>query len=188
MLLGRMILQNWNKEVDNKVEAVLSKVIMIDVPMIDNEVNYYLGDNSYEKPYITAIDAGEGDYGIYEIKDNKVVAYAHGKCVRIGEDVKPGVYKIVGTKSHLDYHDERYWRVIRLEEIHTGHEIVVSTPGYEIAEAPVNLTQDPDNSIGLDNGVEIGSEIMLTVFDNGAVGTILVVIDGELLNGKNHTN
>ena len=98
--------------------------------------------------------------------------------------MKIGTYKIVETKSHLDYHNARYWNVVRLEEIHTGEELIVSTPAYEIAEAPINKSEVDD--LG---GVEIGSESMLSVYDNGDNGTILLVIDGEhseYINGKEH--
>ena len=146
---------------------------MIDVPAVDVEANLYLEKNNYREKYLTVIDLSDMTYGIYEIKNNDVVAYAHGKCISTG-DVSIGTYKIVETKSHIDYHDARYWNVVKLEEIHTGDEIIVSTPAYVIAEAPIELSEVDD--LG---GIEIGSESMLSVYDNGDKGTILLVIDGE---------
>ena len=146
---------------------------MIDVPAIDNEVNTYLEENAYKNKYLTAIDLSDSTYGIYEVEDNKVVAYAHGKCVSVG-DTKPGTYKIVETKSHYDYHDARYWNVVKLEEVDSGEELIVSTPPYEIADAPIDASDVDD--LG---GIEIGSESMLSVYDNGSDNTILIVINGK---------
>ena len=167
----------------NKVEEVLNRVIMIDVPAVDVEASLYLGKNDYYEKYLTAIDLSDMTYGIYEIQNNDVVAYAHGKCISTG-DVDVGIYKIVETKSHIDYHDARYWNVVKLEEIHTGEEIIVSTPAYVIAEAPIELSEVDD--LG---GIEIGSESMLSVYDNGDKNTILLVINGaqgEYVDGINH--
>jgi hypothetical protein len=80
----------------------------------------------------------------------------------------------VNTKSHLDYHNARYWYVVELEEIHTKEKLTVSSPPYEIEDTP-NLQSDVDDL----NGVQIINDIMMTVFDNGSVGTILVVIDSD---------
>lgn len=180
-----MISNNWKHEVNKEVETILSRVIMVEVPEIDVEASYYLSKNEYKYKYLTAIDINDGTYGIYEVKNNDVVAYAHGKCVSVG-NTKPGIYKIVETKSHLDYHDARYWNVVKLEEIHTGEELIVSTPPYEIADAPITPSDIDD--LG---GVEVGSESMLTVYDNGEDGIKLLVIDGnsgEYLDGKEHKN
>lgn len=185
ILLGRIISMNYQGKVKEEVKEILNRVIMIDVPPIDNEANYYLENNNYTNDYLTAIDISSGDYGIFEIKNNKVVAYAHGECQSVG-NTKPGIYKIVETKSHLDYHDARYWNIVKLKEIHTDEEIYVSTPPYEIDDRPITLS-DRDEL----NGVEITDEIMLTVYDNGSIGTVLLVIDGtkeEFLDGKNHQN
>lgn len=184
MLLGRMINNNWQNEVNNKVEEELSKVIMMDVPMIDKEVSLYLANNNYNQKYMTAIDLADLGYGIYKIENNDVVAYAHGKCQSVGS-IGLGTYKIVKTKSHLDYDGVRYWRVVELEEIHTGEEIIVSTPGYEIAEAPIKLSEKKTDL----NNIEIGNEIMLSVYENSEPGTLLLVVDsenGELFDGTNH--
>ena len=169
MLLGRIIITNWRGEVNKEVEEVLSKVI--DVPAIDGSVSGFLEDNKYNHKYLTAIDIATNDYGIYEIENNAVVAYAHGKCVDMG-DAQPGFYEIVGTRSHIDYHNVRYWRVVDLEEKSSKNKLIVSSSGYEIADAPVTKVEGS----GLGN-VQINSEIMLTVYDNSEPGIILIVID-----------
>ena len=171
MLLGRIIITNWRGEVNKEVEEVLSRVVMIDVPAIDGSVNGFLEDNKYNHKYLTAIDIATNDYGIYEIENNAVVAYAHGKCVDMG-DAQPGFYEIVGTRSHIDYHNVRYWRVVDLEEKSSKNKLIVSSSGYEIADAPMNKIEGS----GLGN-VQIDSEIMLTVYDNSEPGIILIVID-----------
>lgn len=164
-------MNNWKGEVKNRVNEVLSRVIMVDVPPMDVEASMWLEDNIYREKYLTVIDLADSKFGIYEIKDNDVKAYAHGNCVSVG-DVKPGTYEIVKTKSHYDYHDVRYWDVIELEEKHTKEKIYVSTPGYEIAEKPISLADKDDL-----HNVQIQDEVMLTVYDNGDLGTVLLVID-----------
>ena len=152
--------------------------------MIDKEVSLYLSKNDYNQKYMTAIDLADLSYGIYEIENNDVIAYAHGKCQNVGS-IGPGTYKIVKIKSHLDYDGVRYWRVVELKEIHTGEEIIVSTPGYEIAEAPIKLSEKKTDL----NNIEIGSEIMLSIYENSDPGTLLLVVDsenGELFDGKSH--
>lgn len=171
MLLGRIIITNWRGKVNKEVEEVLSRVIMIDVPAIDGSVSGFLEDNKYNHKYLTAVDIATNDYGIYEIENNTVVAYAHGKCVDMG-DAQPGFYEIVGTRSHIDYHDVRYWRVVDLEEKSSKNKLIVSSSGYEIADAPMNKVEGS----GLGN-IQIDSEIMLTVYDNSEPGIILIVID-----------
>ena len=171
MLLGRMIITNWRGEVNKEVEEVLSRVVMIDVPAIDGSVSGFLEDNKYNHKYLTAVDIATNDYGIYEIENNAVVAYAHGKCVDMG-DAQPGFYEIVGTRSHIDYHNVRYWRVVDLEEKSSKNKLIVSSSGYEIADAPITKVEGS----GLGN-VQIDSEIMLTVYDNSEPGIILIVID-----------
>lgn len=178
-MLGRIIMNNWETQVDNKVDEVLSRVIMIDVPPIDEEVSLFLTKNKYRQKYLTAVDLSDLSYGIYEVKDNDVVAYAHGKCLSVG-DTSVGTYTIVETKSHIDYHDARYWNVVRLEEVDTKEELIVSTPPYKIAEAPIELSEVDE--LG---GIEIGSESMLSVYDNGSEGTLLLVIDSK---GELHAN
>ncbi len=171
MLLGRMIITNWRGEVNKEVEEVLSRVVMIDVPAIDGSVSGFLEDNKYNHKYLTAVDIATNDYGIYEIENNAVVAYAHGKCVDMG-DAQPGFYEIVGTRSHIDYHNVRYWRVVDLEEKSSKNKLIVSSSGYEIADAPITKVEGS----GLGN-VQIDSEIMLTVYDNSEPGIVLIVID-----------
>lgn len=173
ILLGSIISRNVDKEINIQVEKELNRVIMMGVPPIDIESSLFLNNNVYTQPYLTAIDLADGSYGIYEIKDNDVVAYAHGHCVSVG-DAKVGIYKIVNTKSHLDYHNARYWYVVELEEIHTGEKLTVSSPPYEIEDTP-KLQSDVDDL----NGVQINNEIMMTIFDNGSIGTILVVINSD---------
>ena len=51
---------------------------MMGVPPIDIEASLFLDNNVYTQPYLTAIDLSDGSYGIYEIKNNDVIAYAHG--------------------------------------------------------------------------------------------------------------
>lgn len=179
MMMGRIIISNWKTQVNNKVDEVLSRVIMIDVPQIDKEVSLFLTENEYRQKYLTAIDLSDLSYGIYEIKDNDVTAYAHGKCLSVG-DASVGTYKVIETKSHLDYHDARYWNVVRLEEIDTKEELIVSTPPYKIAEAPIDLSEVDE--LG---GIEIGSESMLSVYDNGDKGILLLVVDSK---GGLHAN
>lgn len=173
MLFGRILITNWRGELHKEVEEALNRVVMIDVPAIDGSVGEFLNDNKYSYKYLTAIDIATNDYGIYEIKDNAVVAYAHGKCVSTGE-AKPGIYEIVNTKSHVDYHDVRYWRVVNLEERESGDKLIVSSSGYEISDAPINKVE----SKGMGN-VQIDSEIMLTVYDNSEAGIVLIIIDSE---------
>ena len=180
MLLGRIVISNWRGEVSKEVEEVLSKVVMIDVPAIDGSVSEFLDDNKYNYKYLTAIDIATSDYGIYEIENNTVVAYAHGKCVDMG-NAQPGFYEIVGTRSHIDYHNVRYWRVVDLEEKNSKEKLIVSSSGYEIADAPITKIEGK----GLGN-VQIDSEIMLTVYDNSEPGIILIVINSEeLQNNEN---
>ena len=173
MLLGRIVLTNWQGEVNREVEKELSRVIMIDVPAIDGATNAFLKDNKYEHKYLTAIDINTKDYGIYEINENEVVAFAHGKCVSTGDAI-PGFYEIEGTQSHIDYHNVRYWRIVKLREKSNKHELVVSSSGYEIDDAPINKVEDAENSLG---NVMIDSEIMLTVYDNSEPGIVLIIID-----------
>jgi hypothetical protein len=185
IIFGRIVRGYYNRGVQDEIEKVLNRVIMIDVPPIDKEVSLYLTKNEYRHKYLTAIDLSDMTYGIYEIEDNDVIAYAHGKCVSIG-DTKIGTYKIVNTKSHYDYHDARYWDIVELEEIHTGDKLIVSTPPYEIADAPIEKSDVDD--LG---GVEIGSESMLSVYDNGDKNTILLVIDSKndkYVDGINHND
>ena len=171
MLFGRIVITNWRGEVHKEVEEVLSRVIMIDVPAIDGSVNDFLNEEKYGHKYLTAIDINDNSYGIYEIKNNEVAAYAHGKCANVGE-AKPGIYEIVNTKSHIDYHDVRYWRVVNLKERESGKDLIVSSSGYEIGDAPINKVESSD----LGN-VQIDSEVMLTVYDNSEAGIVLIVID-----------
>ncbi len=171
MLLGRIIITNWRGEVNKEVEEVLNRVIMIDVPAIDGSVSGFLEDNKYNHKYLTAIDIATNDYGIYEIENNAVIAYAHGKCADMG-NAQPGFYEIVGTRSHIDYHNVRYWRVVDLEEKSSKNKLIVSSSGYEIADAPITKVEGS----GLGN-VQIDSEIMLTVYDNSEPGIVLIVID-----------
>lgn len=178
MLFGRMIQNKWNQDVDDRVEKIVNRVVMIDVPPIDVAVAEYLelGPN-YPFKYLTAIDVADGDYGIYEIGNNdEVKAYAHGKCVSVGS-AEPGLYEIAGTKSHVDYHDVRYWRVVdlvSLDDINQEKILTVSSSGYEIDDAPI-VKKD---SVGFGN-VMIDSEVMLTVYDNSEPGIILIVIDSK---------
>ena len=173
ILLGSIVARNVDREINTQVEKELNRVIMMGVPPIDIEASLFLENNVYTQPYLTAIDLADGSYGIYEVKDNDVVAYAHGQCVSVG-NAKVGTYKIVNTKSHLDYHNARYWYVVELEEIHTKEKLTVSSPPYEIEDTP-NLQSDVDDL----NGVQIINDIMMTVFDNGSIGTILVIIDSD---------
>lgn len=186
MLLGRMVIERYRTDVHEKVEEIISKVVMIDVPPIDREIGKYLAENTYPYKYITAIDTFDNTYGIYEVKDNNVAAYAHGKCVSTGEAI-PGVYEIEGTKSHIDYHDTRYWRVVDLrstkgEGTEDEGEITlsVSSSGYEIDDAPI-VKKD---SVGFGN-VMIDSEVMLTVYDNSEPGIVLLVINSGEKNNDN---
>lgn len=186
MLLGRMVIERYRTDVHDKVEEIISKVVMVDVPPVDRAIGKYLSENTYPYKYITAIDTFDNTYGIYEVKDNDVAAYAHGKCVSTGEAI-PGVYEIEGTKSHIDYHDTRYWRVVDLRStdgIGTEDEgeitLSVSSSGYEIDDAPI-VKKD---SVGFGN-IMIDSEVMLTVYDNSEPGIILIVIDSGEKNGKN---
>ena len=176
LLLGKIVNDNWQQNVDKEVKQVLSKVVMIDVPPIDTEVAKYLSENTYQYNYFTAIDIASGDYGIYEInhENNSVAAYAHGKCVSVGK-ARPGIYEIVNTASHLDYHDVRYWHIVNLKEIgNENNKVIVSSSGYEISEGKTQKKED-DGSLG---NVQIDSEIMLTVYDNSVPGIILMVVDG----------
>lgn len=182
ILLGRIIIENWKGEVKNKVDEVLSRVIMVEVPPMDVEASMWLENNEYREKYLTIIDLADNKFGIYEIKNNDVVAYAHGSCESVG-DVKPGTYEIIKTKSHYDYHDVRYWDVVELKEKHTGETIYVSTPGYEIAEKPISLAEKDDL-----HNIQIRDEVMLTVYDNGDPGTVLLVIDSandKMISGTN---
>lgn len=172
MLLGRMIITNWNSELDKEVEKELNRVIMLDVPPIDTAVGMFLDDNHYNHKYLTAIDINTDDYGIYEIENDEVVAFAHGKCVSTGKAI-PGFYEIQDTKSHIDYHNVRYWRVVNLKEKSSKNELVVSSSGYEIDNVP-NVKIEDDGTFG---NVMIDSDIMLTVYDNSEPGIILIVID-----------
>lgn len=185
ILLGSIVARNVDREINTQVEKELNRVIMMGVPPIDIEASLFLDNNVYTQPYLTAIDLADGSYGIYEIKDNDVVAYAHGQCVSVG-NAKVGTYKIIDTKSHLDYHNSRYWYVVELEEIHTKEKLRVSSPPYEIEDTP-NLQSDVDDL----NGIQIINDIMMTVFDNGSIGTILVVIDSDkdyyIEKTENHT-
>lgn len=181
MLLGRMIIERYRTDVHEKVEEIISKVVMVDVPPVDRAIGKYLAENTYPYKYITAIDTFDNTYGIYEVKDNDVAAYAHGKCVSTGEAI-PGVYEIEGTKSHIDYHDTRYWRIVDLRsttEDESEITLSVSSSGYEIDDAPI-IKKD---SVGFGN-VMIDSEVMLTVYDNSEPGIILLVINSGDKNGK----
>ncbi len=173
----RMIILKWDASVENEVEEVLSRVEMLAVPQIDTAVAEYLEENTYDHKYLTAIDIGTADYGIYEIgqdvqKGSIVKAYAHGKCTDVG-DVKPGIYYIINTLSHIDYNNVRYWRVVNLTD-----GVTVTTAGYEIADLPTTRVQ----SEGFGN-IMIDSGIMLSVYDNSEPGIALIVI-GE----KNENN
>ena len=98
------------------------------------------------------------------------------------------MYEIEGTKSHIDYHDTRYWRVVDLRStkgVGTKDEgevtLSVSSSGYEIDDAPI-VKKD---STGFGN-VMIDSEIMLTVYDNSEPGIVLLVINSGDKDGKNN--
>lgn len=164
------VMRHVNREVKSEVKEILSNVEMLDVPPIDNCVGHYLAESSgdYMHKYITAIDVGDQKYGIYEIQDNQVVAYAHGLCETTG-DVEPGVYEIEDTKSHIDVGNVRYWRVVELTE-----GVMVTSPGYRMASAPIDKIDDE----GFGN-VIIDSDIMLTVYDNSEPGIVLLVIDSK---------
>ena len=152
--------------------------------MTDKEVSLFLAHNTYNEKYLTAIDLADNGYGIYKIENNDVIAYAHGRCTSVG-DAQPGTYKITKTKSHLDYEGVRYWRVVYLEEIHTKEQLIVSTPGYEIAEAPIKLSSTKTDL----GNIEINNEIMLSVYENSDEGTILLIVDSEngvLFDGTKH--
>ena len=189
MLLGRLVIDRYRTDVHEKVEEIINKVVMIDVPPMDREIGKYLAKNDYPYKYITAIDTFDNTYGIYEVRDNEVAAYAHGKCVSTGEAI-PGVYEIEGTKSHIDYHDTRYWRVVDLRStkgIGTEDEgevtLSVTSSGYEIDDAPI-IKKD---SAGFGN-VMIDSEVMLTVYDNSEPGIILLVINSGKRSEENNGN
>lgn len=176
MLLGRIIITNWNTEVDKEVEQVLSQVVMLDVPPIDNAVsNFLIEHKDYDKKYITAIDISDKSYGIYELNGkNEIKAFAHGKCLSTG-DAAEGVYYIENTISHIDVEDVRYWRVVDM----TG-DLVVTSGGYEIADLPE--TKVDTNGFG---NVMIDSGIMLTVYDNSEPGIALVVIESQKVEKSN---
>ena len=177
MLLGRIVQQNWQNEVHKEVKEALNRVIMIEVPQIDREINKYLNENKYDFKYITAIDVNDGTYGIYEVKKNEVKAYAHGKCTNIG-DAQPGVYEIVETKDYLDYHDARYWRVVYLKRESDEEDLIVSSSPYEIADTP-EVRLEGDNADDLGN-VMIDGDVMRTVYENSVPGIVLIVIDSSV--------
>lgn len=170
MLLGRIIINNWNTEVDKGVEEALSYLVMLDVPPIDNAVNDFLiKHKDYDKKYLTAIDISDKSYGIYELNEkHEIKAFAHGRCLSTG-DAAEGVYYIEKTISHIDVDDVRYWRVVDM----TG-DLVVSSGGYEIADLPE--TKVETNGFG---NIMIDSGIMLTVYDNSEPGIALVVIESQ---------
>ena len=174
MLGGSAFSRHINREVNHEVKQILSNVEMLDVPPIDNAINNYLATTvgDYQHKYITAIDISDLKYGIYEIKNDRVVAYAHGLCETTG-DVQPGVYKIESTKSHIDVNNIRYWRVVELTE-----GVLVTSPGYKMANIPVDKIDDK----GFGN-IIIDSDIMLTVYDNSEPGIVLIVIDSK---GETH--
>lgn len=178
MLLGRIIMNNWNTEVDKEVEEALSQVVMLDVPPIDNAASDFLIEHKdYDKKYLTAIDISDNSYGIYELDEkNEVKAFAHGKCLSTG-DATEGIYYIEKTISHIDVDNVRYWRVIDM----TG-DLVVSSGGYEIA----NLPEIKVDTEGFGN-VMIDSGIMLSVYDNSEPGIALVVIESQKV-GKSDDN
>ena len=164
------IMRHVNREVHSEVKEILSNVEMLDVPPIDNCVGEYLAkcSGSYAHKYITAIDIGDQKYGIYQIQDNQVVAYAHGLCETTG-DVKPGVYEIEDTESHIDVGNVRYWRVVELTD-----GVMVTSPGYKMANVPIEKIDDK----GFGN-VIIDNDIMLTVYDNSEPGIVLLVINSK---------
>ena len=174
ILGGSAVSRHINREVNSEVREILSNVEMLDVPPIDNYVSDYLAETAgnYQYKYITAIDISDLKYGIYEIKNDRVVAYAHGLCETTG-DVQPGVYKIESTKSHIDVNNIRYWRVVELTE-----GVLVTSPGYKLANIPMDKIDDK----GFGN-VIISSDIMLTVYDNSEPGIVLIVIDSK---GETH--
>jgi len=170
MLLGRIIITNWNTKVDKEVEEVLSQVVMLDVPPIDNAVSDFLIEHkNYDKKYLTAIDISDKSYGIYELNEkNEIKAFAHGKCLSTG-DAAEGIYYIEKTISHVDVDNVRYWRVVDM----TG-DLVVTSGGYEIADLPeTKVDTDGFGNIMIDSG------IMLTVYDNSEPGIALVVIESQ---------
>lgn len=170
MLLGRIIINNWNMKVDKEVEEVLSQIVMLDVPPIDNAVSDFLIEHKdYDKKYLTAIDISDNSYGIYELNEkNEIKAFAHGKCLSTG-DATEGIYYIEKTISHIDVDNVRYWRVVDM----TG-DLVVSSGGYEIADLPeTKVDTDGFGNIMIDSG------IMLTVYDNSEPGIALVVIESQ---------
>lgn len=166
ILLGRLVIERFNSEVHQEVREVLSNVIMLDVPPIDQAVSEFLTNNKYEHKYITAINVADSKYGVYEIENNAVKAYAHGHCVTTG-DVEPGIYKVERTTSHLDEGGVRYWRVIDLT-----NDVYVTSPGYEIDDSP----QKEINQEGFGN-IIIDNSIMLDVYDNAEQDIVLLVID-----------
>ena len=170
MLGGSAVSRHINREVNSEVREILSNVEMLDVPPIDNYVNDYLAETAgnYQHKYITAIDISDLKYGIYEVKNDRVVAYAHGLCETTGK-VQPGIYKIESTKSHIDVNNIRYWRVVELTE-----GVLVTSPGYKLANIPIDKVDDK----GFGN-VIISSDIMLTVYDNSEPGIVLIVIDSK---------
>ena len=170
MLLGRIVMNNWNIEVDREVEEIISQVVMLDVPPIDNAVESFLDEHAdYDKKYITAIDISDKMYGIYELDSRGGIrAYAHGKCLSTG-DAKEGVYYIEKTISHIDVDDVRYWRVVDMTD-----DLVVTSGGYEIDDLPENKIE----TVGFGN-VMIDSGIMLTVYDNSDPGIALIVINSK---------
>ena len=168
MLLGRIIMNNWNTKVDKEVEEALSQVVMLDVPPIDNAISDFLIEHiDYDKKYLTAIDISDNSYGIYELNEkNEIKAFAHGKCLSTGDAIE-GIYYIEKTVSHIDVDNVRYWRVVDM----TG-DLVVSSGGYEIADLPeTKVDTDGFGNIMIDSG------IMLTVYDNSEPGIALVVIE-----------
>lgn len=178
MLLGRIIITNWNTEIDKEVEEVLSQVVMLDVPPIDNAISDFLIEHKdYDKKYLTAIDISDKSYGIYELNGkNEIKAFAHGKCLSTGNAVE-GIYYIEKTISHIDNDGIRYWRVVDM----TG-DLVVSSGGYEIADLPeIKVDTDGFGNVMIDSG------IMLTVYDNSEPGIALIVIESQKIeNGKNN--
>ena len=176
MLLGRIIINNWNTEVDKEVEQVLSQVVMLDVPPIDNAASKYLLEHKdYDKKYITAIDISDKSYGIYELNGkNEIKAFAHGKCLSTG-DATEGTYYIEKTISHIDVDNIRYWRVVDM----TG-DLVVTSGGYEINDLPeIQVDTEGFGNVMIDSG------IMLNIYDNSEPGIALVVIESQKVEKSN---
>lgn len=172
LLSGSALIRKYTSDVEKEVKRELNKVVMIDVSYTDIAVEEFLDHNTYNYKYLTAIDLADKSYGIYEIDNNNVKSYAHGHCESVGK-AAVGIYEIVDTQSHIDYHDIRYWRVVNLKERITQTSLVVTSSGYVIDDAPRDKAFVENNS-GFGN-VMIDSGIMLTVYDNSEPGIVLLV-------------